>query len=279
MNLEANQLFSLKGKTALLTGASGFLGRTFARALLANGARVVALGRSDRLNREAAQWSAEFGSDRVRTCQVDMQDRDALEKAFDQIVASESCVEILVNNAHELGAATGFNTPEGLLDSATPEQLMRNLAGGLLWPVLAVQKFGAAMKTRRRGSIINIATMYALVAPSPRLYEGTPALNPPGYSAAKAAMLAFTRYAASFWGEHGIRSNAILPGPFSNTEDTGENSVREGDFFLDRLRERTCLRRIGRPQELAGALIFLASDASSYITGHGLVVDGGWTIV
>ena len=125
MNLEANQLFSLKGKTALLTGASGFLGRTFARALLANGARVVALGRSDRLNREAAQWSAEFGSDRVRTCQVDMQDRDALEKAFDQIVASESCVEILVNNAHELGAATGFNTPEGLLDSATPEQLMR----------------------------------------------------------------------------------------------------------------------------------------------------------
>ena len=72
--------------------------------------------------------------------------------------------------------------------------------------------------------------MYALVAPSPRLYEGTPALNPPGYSAAKAAMLAFTRYAASFWGEHGIRSNAILPGPFSNTEDTGENSVREGIF-------------------------------------------------
>ena len=92
-------------------------------------------------------------------------------------------------------------------------------------------------------------------------------------------MLAFTRYAASFWGEHGIRSNAILPGPFSNTEDTGENSVREGDFFLDRLRERTCLRRIGRPQELSRRLIFLASDASSYITGHGLVVDGGWTIV
>ena len=70
--------------------------------------------------------------------------------------------------------------------------------------------------------------MYALVAPSPRLYEGTPALNPLGYSAAKAAMMAFTRYTASFWGEYGIRSNAILPGPFSNTEDTSENSVREG---------------------------------------------------
>jgi gluconate 5-dehydrogenase len=121
--------------------------------------------------------------------------------------------------------------------------------------------------------------MYALVAPSPQLYEGTNFLNPPAYSASKAAMLAFTRYIASFWGTHGIRANAILPGPFSNIEDRGPNSVRDDDFFIDRLKARTCLGRIGKPAELAGCLLFLASDASSYMTGQALAVDGGWTIV
>ena len=133
------------------------------------------------------------------------------------------------------------------------------------------------MKAARRGSIVNVATMYAVVAPSPRLYEGTRFMNPPGYSAAKAGMLAFTRYVAAFWGQYGIRSNAILPGPFSNTEDAGSNSVNAGDPFLDRLKDRTCLGRIGHPSELVGALLFLASDASSYVTGQGLLVDGGWT--
>ncbi len=108
------------------------------------------------------------------------------------------------------------------------------------------------MITRGRGSIVNISTMYAVVAPDPRLYEGTDFLNPPGYSAAKAATLSFTRYVASFWGRYGIRANAILPGPFSNTEDVTANSVDESDPFLDRLASRTSLGRRGRPDELAG---------------------------
>ena len=133
------------------------------------------------------------------------------------------------------------------------------------------------MKRQGRGSIINVATMYAIVAPDPHLYEGTRFLNPPGYSAAKAGMLAFTRYVASFWGSSGVRANAILPGAFSNTEEASGNSVDPDDPFILRLSERTCVGRPGRPQELAGALLFLASDASSYVTGHALVVDGGWT--
>jgi len=279
MKLQASSLFSLEGKTALLTGASGFLGRTFGRALLTNGARLIALGKSERLETQVAGWASEFGADRVRSCRVDMYDFPALEKVLDEIIASESLVEILVNNAHELGPRTGFNTPTGAVESAPLDHWMRNFTGGLYWPALAIQKLGPAMKAQRRGSIINISTMYALVAPSPRLYEGTPFLNPPGYSAAKAALLAFTRYMASFWGPYGVRANAILPGPFSNTEDAGPNSVKQDDFFIDRLAERTCLGRIGRPEELAGALIFLASDASSYVTGHALTVDGGWTII
>ena len=92
-------------------------------------------------------------------------------------------------------------------------------------------------------------------------------------------MLAFTRYVASFWGRYGIRANAILPGPFSNTEEAGPNSVQVGDPFIEKLNANTCLGRIGRVGELAGALLFLASEASSYVTGQSIVVDGGWTAV
>jgi gluconate 5-dehydrogenase len=276
--LEASSLFSLDGKTALLTGASGFLGRIFARTLLANGARVVVLGRSERLEATATSWANEFGAGRVSVHRIDMYDIATLGELLDAVVAQERAVDILINNAYELGAATGFNTKEGSLEEAPYEQWSRHFTAGVYWPALTVQKVGPAMKRQGRGSIINIATMYAIVAPDPQLYKGTRFLNPPGYSAAKAAMLAFTRYVASFWGSSGVRANAILPGAFSNTEDVSENSVDPSDPFILRLAERTCLGRPGLPQELAGALLFLASDASSYVTGHALVVDGGWTI-
>lgn len=278
MNLQAGSLFSLEGRTAFLTGASGFLGRTFARALLSNGARLVAIARSPRLDDLAAEWTREFGVERVRTQRVDMYDLPALVAVLDQIAEQEE-VDILVNNAYELGPNTGFNTNEGSLEEASLDQWTRHFTSGIYWPALTVQKLGPGMKTRGHGSIVNISTMYAVVAPDRRLYEGTTFLNPPGYSAAKAGTLAFTRYVASFWGAHGIRANALLPGPFSNTEDVGPNSVDTSDPFLDRLASRTCLGRPGRAEELAGALLFLSSDASSYVTGHALLVDGGWTAI
>jgi gluconate 5-dehydrogenase len=276
--LDRTSLFSLEGKTALLTGASGFLGRTFAETLLTNGARVIVLGRSPRLESETKKWANQFGTDRVRMLRIDMYDLEALGDSLDRIATEEARLDILINNAHELGPGTGFNVPEGTLENGTHDQWMRNLTGGVYWAALSVQKIGERMKAANAGSIINISTMYAAVAPSPQLYKGTNFVNPPGYSASKAALLSFTRYVASYWGQHGIRANAILPGPFSNTEDVTPNAVPENDGFIERLRARTCLGRIGRPNELAGALLFLASDASSYITGHGLVVDGGWTI-
>jgi gluconate 5-dehydrogenase len=278
--LGRNELFSLEGKTAVLTGASGFLGRTFALALLANGARVVALGRSERLKQEAEGWANRFGSDKVSVRQIDMYAAAALSELCTAIAAEERSIDVLINNAHELGAATGFNVPEGSLENSTFEQWQRNLQGGVYWAVQTTQTLGLKMKQQGGGSIVNIATMYASVAPRPQLYEGTESLNPPGYSAAKAALVAFTRYTASFWGREGVRANCISPGPFSNTEDVqGQNSVAEGSVLVQRLKGYTVLNRIGRPQELCGALLFLASDASSYVTGQDLHVDGGWTAV
>jgi gluconate 5-dehydrogenase len=277
-DLKTGSLFNLEGKTAVLTGASGFLGRTFALALLANGVRVVALGRSDRLQSEAKLWANEFGTDRIAVEQIDMYDVAALNTLCDKIAAQEESIDILINNAHELGAATGFNVPEGSLENSTFDQWQRNLQGGVYWAVQTTQRLGHKMKEQRRGSIINIATMYATVAPRPQLYEGTSSLNPPGYSASKAA--AFTRYTASFWGRDGVRANCISPGPFSNTEDAeGQNSISEDSPFVQRLKGYTVLNRIGRPIELCGALLFLASDASSYVTGQNFNIDGGWTAV
>ncbi len=280
-DLSLHALFSLEGKTAVLTGASGFLGRTFALALLANGARVVALGRSDRLQTEAAKWANEFGADKIAVRQIDMYDQRALDDLCSQIAAEEASIDILINNAHELGAATGFNVPEGSLENSTFDQWQRNLQGGVYWAVQTTQRLGIRMKEAQRGSIINIATMYASVAPRPQLYEGTTSLNPPGYSASKAALAAFTRYTASFWGTSGVRANCISPGPFSNTEDvgTGQNAVQEDSPFVQKLKSYTVLNRIGRPRELVGALLFLASDASTYVTGQNFNIDGGWTAV
>ncbi len=279
-DLESSSLFSVRGKTAVLTGASGFLGRTFARTLLANGARVIALGRSDRLQTEAEQWASEFGAGSISVHRIDMYDSQALDRLLEEIAAQEKSIDILVNNAQELGPGTGFNIPEGSLENATIDTWMRNLTGGVYWAVQTTQKLGAKMKEQGSGSIINISSMYALVAPRPQLYQDTNFINPPGYSASKAALLSFTRYVASFWGKYGIRANALLPGPFSNTEDSaGANSVPKDNPFLQRLRSYTCLGRLGSPNELSGALLFLASNASSFMTGQAVIVDGGWTAV
>ncbi len=271
------ELFSLDGKTVLLSGASGFLGRSMTRALLLYGADVIALGRSEHVEAMTHRWCDEFGPGRVRSYRVDMCDLPALDAVLQDICRHEPFVEVAINNAYEMGPPTGFNVPEGSLELASFEQWMRSLTAGVYWAALVVQKLGEAMKRQGKGNIINIATMYARVAPSPLLYEDTRFLNPPGYSASKAALVAFTRYVASFWGRYGIRANAISPGPFSNTEDSGPNTVKEGDDFLERLKSRTCLGRLGRAHELQGAVVFLASDASSYVTGTDLVVDGGWT--
>jgi len=278
VRLDRSSLFSLQGKVACLTGASGFLGRTFAETLLENGAELVAIGRPAKLSKLEQVWNEKYGPGRVHCYYVDMYDLEALARTLDEIVQRHA-VDVLINNAHELAPSSGFNTPAGSLEQACLDVWMRNLTAGVCWPALTVQRIGAGMKDRGRGSILNIATMYAVVAPRPTLYEGTTFLNPPAYSASKAALCAFTRYVASFWGRYGIRANAILPGPFSNTEDAGPNSVQAGDPFTEKLKANTCLGRIGRAEELAGALLFLASDASSYVTGQNIVVDGGWTIV
>jgi gluconate 5-dehydrogenase len=220
----------------------------------------------------------EYQGAKIFSHTVDMQDLSAYREVLESIYRNTARIDVIVNNAHPMNLSSGFNLPEGGLECASVEQVSRNITGGVYWPLLTVQILGRRMIECRRGSIINIATMYADIAPNPKLYEGTSYLNPIGYSVAKAGLMAFTRYVASFWGIYGIRSNAILPGPFPNTDECTDNAVRSDDSFIDRLKEQTCLKRVGHATELAGAILFLASDASSFVTGQGIRVDGGWSI-
>ncbi len=271
------QLFSLEGKTAVVTGAAGYLGRVFAEALLEAGAHVVLMGRGDKLTRVTQQMVAHFGADRVEAAAVDFYDTEAFRESLQKLVGMPTGVDILVNNAFEFSKETGFNDPSGRFEALSKNQWMRALESGVYWHVLATQVAGASMAARKCGSIINISSMYGLVSPDPAMYAGTPIFNPPTYSATKAALLALTRYTAAFYGGQGVRCNALLPGAFPNVGGDSYNAPRN-EGFLQRLSDRTLLKRYGHPQDLKGAIVFLASDAARYVTGQSLSVDGGWTV-
>ena len=251
-------LFSVSGKVALVTGANGHLGTVIVNTLQEYGAEVIGLYRDE-----------ERKPDLARTLRFDMYEKEGYEKLWD--FAKENPVDILVNNAHEMSGKTGFNIPEDALENYDAWTWWRNEIGGLSFPASTISAFGAGMKQRGHGNIINVCTMYALVAPSPALYHNTDYMNPPAYSTVKAGLLALTRYVASFWGQYGIRCNAILPGPFPKSQ--------ADQSFMKRLSDRTCLGRVGKPEELAGPIIFLASAASSFMTGQALTIDGGFTAI
>ena len=255
-DFDAHSLFSVEGKIALVTGATGHFGQVVVQVLQDNGAEVISLYHSEDKKPEGRSLRADMYS---------ADDYDALRK-----FAEDNPVDILVNNAYDMSRETGFNVLADQIEEYDAWAWWRNHIGGLEFPAFLISLFGKGMKKRKWGSIINVATMYVEVAPSPKLYANTKYMNPPGYGAVKAGLLQYTRYVASFWGKYNVRCNAILPGPFPHSlEDRG---------FISRLNDRTCLGRVGQANELAGVILFLASDASSYVTGAGISVDGGWTV-
>ena len=271
-------LFSLENMSAVVTGATGYFGRSFCEALLGAGATVCLFGRSEeKIQNLGDALSERFGSEQVRTYSADNHDDEAFRAALKDADESVGGIDILVNNAFEFSPATGFNDPSGALEAITRDQWMSALTSGVYWQASAIQVLIGGMKTRGKGTIINVSSMYGKVSPDPALYRERKTMNPPSYSTAKAAILGLTRYVASFYGEYGVRCNSLLPGAFPNTNPEDFNSPQDEEFVQD-LVDRTVLGRVGRVEDLSGALIFLASDASSYVTGQEIVVDGGWTV-
>jgi len=243
---------SLDGKVALVTGASEGLGRVFVQSLYDAGARLAVTARRAAL---LEQLAAEYPGTVV--VPGDLADDAHLEHLVTTVVDSCERVDVLVNNA---GAAWS-----GPAESEPPEEIERAVRTNLVAPFRLCQLVGAAMIEQRAGSIINVSSISAL-----RSFDRY-ALA--GYAASKSALLGLTRELAAQWGRHGVRVNAVAPGWFPG----GTNGYLRDDDVRAWIASHTALGRPGRPEELAAAVVFLASDASSYITGQVLAVDGGWT--
>lgn len=272
-------LFSLKDKTALITGGAGYFGQLFVRGLLEAGAKVVIIEKPSVGYAVREKLFVDYPG-QVSWYEVDLFDESKTNAMYDFVLSEHGWIDVLVNNAFVFGPETGFMFGRReTLKSATHEEFRQSFEAGIWWAVQATVKFGLLMRERGKGSIINIASSLGTIAPSPLTYEGfRHSVNPPAYSTIKAALLAWTRYSASFLAP--VRVNSLSPGAIPNL---GEGRHRAGkeyeDDFLGNLAKKMVLGRCGKPQELVGPLIFLASDASSYVTGLDLKVDGGWTVI
>jgi NAD(P)-dependent dehydrogenase (short-subunit alcohol dehydrogenase family) len=258
-----DELFDLSGRVAVVTGGLGQLGRVYTDGLVERGMRVAVFD-------VAAEPG---GNDDVRHHRVDVTDRDSIEVAMAAVVAEWGAPHLLVNNAaldsppdappEEVGPFETY--PEASFD----EVMDVNVKGA----VLCCQVVGAAMAEAGRGSIVNVSSVYGLLSPPQDLYEfrrtaGETFFKPVAYSVSKSALLNLTRYLATYWAKAGVRVNTLTLGGVFNDQP---------QEFLDAYGARVPLGRMAEAGEALGAVVFLASDASSYVTGANLVVDGGWS--
>jgi NAD(P)-dependent dehydrogenase (short-subunit alcohol dehydrogenase family) len=264
---------------AVVTGALGLLGQRFAQALLDAGAEVVLADLDGPACRRFAEElsAGATGTARARGHQLDVTQRDSIAALGEHLAAQSGRLDVLVNSAAvddryraEPEGASG--TEPSRFENYPLELWQRSLDVNLTGTFLCCQVLGQAMARQGAGSIINIASTYGLVAPDQRLYQQADGSQrfwkSAAYPAAKGAILGLTRFVATYWAAAGVRVNALSPGGVANGQDA---------HFVASYGARTPLGRMAQPSEMAGAVVFLASDASTYMTGANLVVDGGWT--
>jgi NAD(P)-dependent dehydrogenase (short-subunit alcohol dehydrogenase family) len=252
--------FDLKGKVVLVTGGYGHLGKAISESLVYHNAIVYVLGRNKSKFDDAFHKNS-----KINFISCDISDSENIEKSFEEVLAKEGCIDTVINNAFY----SRGQSPEEMLQ----EDFDYCLDGTLSSVFRVIKALIPIYKKQQMGKIINVSSMYGIVAPQFEAYNEYPEyLNPPHYGAAKAGVIQLTKYYASYLGRYNIKVNCITPGPFPSC------AVLEKQGFIEELKKRTCLGRIGTPEDLAGAFVFFASDASNFITGQNVVIDGGWTI-
>lgn len=244
------RLFSCHGKVAVVTGASGLLGREICKGLRAAGAEV---------------WEADVAepSGETRYLQVDITSEESVNAALDTVTSTAGRLDIFVNSAYPRTADWGAP-----LATETFESWKTNVDMHLGGYFLASRASAERMAATGGGSIINVASIYGVVGPSWEIYEGTAMTMPSAYAAIKGGIISLTRHLATHYGPAGVRCNSLSPG---GVEDSQAESFRERYAAL------TPLKRMAHPGDVVGGAIFLCSDAASFVTGHNLVIDGGWT--
>ena len=260
--MQATNLFRLDGKVALVTGGAGILGRPISCALAEAGATVIVASRDRKKCRAFARWG-ESQSLRMEDETLDLSSAPSIRALRDRILKLHGRLDILFNNAV---ARRG-----GDLDHTTAKQWEATMKVNATGLFLSCQIFSEPMRAQRCGSIVNIASIYGVVGPTFSIYKGTTVTNPVFYAFAKGGVIGLTRYLASFLAPYRVRVNCLSPGGVA-TADTPRK-------FRKQYARHTPLGRMADEDDIKGPALFLASDASRYVTGQDLIVDGGWTAI
>jgi NAD(P)-dependent dehydrogenase (short-subunit alcohol dehydrogenase family) len=265
--MDALRSFRLDGKVALVTGGAGILGRRFCDGLAQAGARVAVV---DVDAAQAEECAGGLATDSAGFA-CDIADPAAVKACVDAVIARFGHIDVLHNNAAtKTRDVRAFFAPFEDYSPQTWREVMSVNIDGMF---LMAQAVGRHMVARGSGTVVQTASIYGLVGPDSRIYEGSdylggPINTPAVYAASKAAVIGLTRWLATHWAKAGIRVNCLVPGGVSS----GQNNL-----FSDRYAERVPMGRMARADEMVPALLYLASDASSYVNGQVLAVDGGWT--
>jgi NAD(P)-dependent dehydrogenase (short-subunit alcohol dehydrogenase family) len=255
------ELFDLTGKVALITGGTGHLGTAMARGLAEAGGSVVLTSRhADQAEAAAAALPRSRGARHIGL-PLDHMKPDQLPEAFAKAVDRAGRIDALISNGHEAEPADW--------STITAEQFTRQLANATGYFELARLLRDHAVSRQGPASVILLGSMYGLVASYPDAYEGVGPASSVAYHTLKGGIAQMTRHLAAYWAKDGVRVNCLCPGPFPKESAPAE--------MVNRLRAKLPMKRMGRPSEIKGAVVFLASDASQYMTGQNLVIDGGWT--
>ncbi len=254
------QLFDLTDRSALITGATGWLGSSLARALAEAGASVVISSRDANRAKEASAGLPTPGGATHHGVALDQTDPSSTEQGFADAVQAAGKIDILVNN--------GLDPVKHDLTDCTYEEFVKQQRNTAAYFILARMLCNHAISRRGSGSVIMLGSMYGQVASYPDAYEGLGMASPVAYHAHKGGTIQITRHLAAYYAKHNVRVNCLSPGPFPRTDLKSK--------IVDRLCTKLPAKRMGKPHELKGALLLLASDAGSYITGQNITVDGGW---
>jgi NAD(P)-dependent dehydrogenase (short-subunit alcohol dehydrogenase family) len=260
----SQNLFDLTDQVALITGGSGVLGMVFAHALADQGAQVVIADIDEERCTACAAQITDKSKRKSFGVLLDVSDPQAVTRAADRTEATFGRLDILINNA--AAQPPGMFSP---LEEYSVDVWNKVMAVNLTGQFLMSRAVAPMMLRQKKGSIVNISSVYGVVGPNQHIYEGSQFNTPPVYSASKAGVLGLTRYLATYWADKGIRVNSITPGGVFRDHK---------DPFLKNYCARVPMGRMAEQDELRGAVVYLASGASSYVTGHNLIVDGGWTV-
>jgi NAD(P)-dependent dehydrogenase (short-subunit alcohol dehydrogenase family) len=268
-------LFNLDGRVVIITGGTGLLGREYAFAVARAGGRAVVADLDEATAAEVAKRVTEETGCPALGVAADVTSKDSIGDVVGRVLDTFGTIDGLINNA---AINPRFDAGEAgkhvlTFEDYPLEMWQQSLNVNITGMFLCCQAVAPVMLAQGRGAIVNVSSTYGITGPDQRLYDSgegnqPPSLKPVDYSVSKAAVIGLTRYLAAYWGDKGIRVNTFTPGGVRNDQDAG---------FVERYSSRTPMHRMARRDEYCGAIVFLLAEASSYMTGGNLVVDGGWT--